>query len=66
MDFDQTRADFDYGAPLGNDWNFHRGFLREGSGPRDPGYKATEGGQIKANLSRNFEGGLCVLFKAFR
>ncbi len=58
VDFDQTRADFAYGAPLGNDWSFHLGgFLREGSGPRDPGYKATMGGQIKANLGRTFEGG---------
>ncbi|MDP3549060.1 MAG: TonB-dependent receptor [Novosphingobium sp.] len=52
------RIDFDYGSPLGDDWRFHvGGFYREGEGPRDLGYTAFRGGQIKMNVTRKFAGG---------
>lgn len=65
LDYKHLRTDFEYGAPLGNDWMFHiGGFFRQGDGPRDAGYTANYGGQIKANLTKLFEKGYArVYFK---
>ncbi|KQM67683.1 TonB-dependent receptor [Sphingomonas sp. Leaf17] len=58
LDFDRTRIDADYGAPIGDDWNFHiGGFYRIGDGVKKIGYNAEKGGQIKANITRNFANG---------
>ncbi len=58
LDFETYRLDFDYGAPLGEDLYFHvGGFYRTGEGPRDIGYNGYDGGQIKANITKEFEGG---------
>ena len=58
LDFESYRLDFDYGAPLGDDLSFHvGGFYRTGEGPRDIGYNGYDGGQIKANITKNFDGG---------
>jgi len=58
LDFETYRLDFDYGAPLGDDLSFHiGGFYRTGEGPRDIGYNGYDGGQIKANITKNFDGG---------
>lgn len=55
---DLKRIDFAYGSPLGNGWRFHvGGFYRSGEGPRELGFNGFEGGQIKANLTKEFEGG---------
>lgn len=55
---DLKRIDFTYGAPLGDGWRFHvGGFYRTGEGPRAIGFNGFEGGQIKANITREFEGG---------
>lgn len=56
--FDNTRYDFHYGAPINDDWRFHvGGFYRRGDSVRDAGYTAEKGGQIKANLTREFDNG---------
>lgn len=56
--FDQTRVDFNYGAPVADNWSFHvGGFYRIGEGLRDTGYNGDDGGQIKANVTRNFDNG---------
>lgn len=56
--FDLKRIDFAYGSPLGDGWRFHvGGFYRTGEGPRDIGYNGFKGGQIKANITKEFEGG---------
>ena len=58
IDFDTSRVDFRYGSPIFDDWQFHiGGFYRAGEGVRETGYTAEEGGQIKANLTRNFDSG---------
>lgn len=58
LDFESYRLDFDYGAPLAEDLYFHvGGFYRTGEGPRDIGYNGYDGGQIKANITKEFAGG---------
>lgn len=58
LDFESYRLDFDYGAPLAEDLYFHvGGFYRTGEGPRDIGYNGFDGGQIKANITKEFDGG---------
>ncbi|NML92189.1 TonB-dependent receptor domain-containing protein [Novosphingobium olei] len=58
LGYDLHRADFEYGAPLGEGWRFHiGGFFHEGEGPREVGYTGTRGGQIKVNLTHTFAGG---------
>lgn len=62
LDFDRTRIDADYGAPIGEDWSFHvGGFYRIGDGVKKIGYNAEKGGQIKANITRNFANGFVRL-----
>jgi outer membrane receptor protein involved in Fe transport len=65
IDFRSLRTDFEYGAPIGNGVRFHvGGFFRDGDGPRDPGFTANRGGQIKANLTKQFDKGYArVYFK---
>lgn len=65
VDYNTFRTDFEYGSPIGEDLKFHiGGFLRQGTGPRDPGYTANYGGQIKANITKQFEKGYArVYFK---
>jgi outer membrane receptor protein involved in Fe transport len=58
LDFDSKRMDFDYGAKLGANTRFYvGGFYRTGEGPRDIGLTGWQGGQIKANITREFAGG---------
>jgi outer membrane receptor protein involved in Fe transport len=55
---DLKRVDFAYGAPLGGGWRFHvGGFYRSGEGPREIGFTGFSGGQIKANLTKEFANG---------
>ncbi len=58
QDFDNTRVDFRYGGPLDDAWRFHvAGFYRRGEGTRDAGFTAEKGGQVKGNLTREFNNG---------
>lgn len=58
LDFDEYRIDFRYGGQISENTRFHvGGFYRQGEGPRAAGYQATRGGQLKFNLTREFEGG---------
>lgn len=58
LGYDMKRVDFEYGAPLNDAWRFHiGGFYRVGEGPRDVGYKAFKGGQLKFNVTRQFSNG---------
>ena len=58
LDYREFRADFDYGGRLDADTTFHiGGFSHIGDGPRDVGYDGARGGQIKANITRNFTAG---------
>ncbi|UAB79297.1 TonB-dependent receptor [Erythrobacter sp. SCSIO 43205] len=63
LDHDLKRIDFSYGAPISENWRFHvGGFYREGEGPREVGYNAFRGGQVKANVTREFDGGYIRLY----
>jgi len=62
LGYDHTRLDFDYGAPINDTLRFHvGGFYREGEGARRSGYTSEKGGQIKANLTKEFENGFVRL-----
>jgi len=58
LDYRTSRIDFDYGSPIANNLSFNfGGFFRTGEGPRDAGYNGNNGGQIKFNLTKLFDGG---------
>ncbi|MFC5437021.1 TonB-dependent receptor [Rhodanobacter umsongensis] len=57
-DYGLNRADFWYGTPVGNGWKLGvGGFYRVDDGIRDPGFHANDGGQVRVNLSKDFEHG---------
>ncbi len=56
-DYGLWRGDGWVGGPIG-DWRFGvGGFYRRDDGVRDPGWTGDQGGQIRATLGRDFEGG---------
>lgn len=58
IDFDEYRVDAAYGGRLNDTLYFHvGGFYRQGEGPRDVGYDGNRGGQIRASITQEFEGG---------
>ena len=58
LDYREFRADFDYGGSIDDNTDFHiGGFSHIGDGPRDVGFDGSRGGQIKANITRNFANG---------
>jgi len=58
LDYGMRRIDFDYGAHISPTLRFHvGGFYRDGEGPRATGFNSTRGGQIKLNVTKEFEGG---------
>ena len=65
IDYNDFRTDFNFGAPIGNGFSFNiGGFYRRGEGPRKCGYDGNIGGQIKANITKQFENGYVrVYFK---
>ncbi|MEH3123204.1 MAG: TonB-dependent receptor [Sphingomonas phyllosphaerae] len=58
IDYREYRADFAYGGHIDAQTRYElSGFYRLGDGPRDVGYDAMRGGQIKANITREFDRG---------
>lgn len=58
LNYDTTRVDFNYGAPISDTLRFHLGgFYRTGEGPRRAGFTAFEGGQFRANITKQFSNG---------
>ncbi|ATY31714.1 TonB-dependent receptor domain-containing protein [Sphingomonas psychrotolerans] len=58
LDYGEKRIDMDYGRKLSDTLRFHvGGYYRSGEGPRDIGYTGYKGGQIKANITRQFDNG---------
>jgi outer membrane receptor protein involved in Fe transport len=58
MDYQSIRTDFNFGNGLGNGFYYNiGGFYRSGQGPRSPGFTANYGGQIKANMTKEFDKG---------
>ncbi|OYU83202.1 MAG: TonB-dependent receptor [Flavobacterium sp. BFFFF2] len=63
MDYSNSRTDFEYGSPINESLRFHiGGFYRQGEGPRNAGYTANMGGQLKANLTKEFKNGYVRLY----
>jgi len=63
LDFDTKRVDFTYGGKLGENTRFHiGGFYRQGEGPRNNGFDGWKGGQVKFNITREFENGYVRLY----
>lgn len=63
LDYGMRRVDFDYGAKLSPTLRFHiGGFYRDGEGPRHTGVNSTRGGQIKVNVTKEFENGYVRLY----
>ncbi|MCA6287095.1 MAG: TonB-dependent receptor [Phenylobacterium sp.] len=57
-DYGMYRADFWYGAPLGDGWGLTLGgFYRSDEGVRSPGFTQNRGGQVRIGLSKAFETG---------
>ncbi len=66
IDYEEYRADFDYGAKISDTLRFHvGGFYRQGEGPRRAGYDAVKGGQLKFNITKEFTGGHIRLYGKF-
>ncbi len=62
IDYRDYRVDADFGTEVADKLFFHvGGFYRVGDGPRNAGYTAQKGGQIKANLTKEFENGFVRL-----
>ena len=58
LDFQTSRLDFEYGTPISEGLYYHiGGFMRVGEGPRNIGYQGNKGGQLKANLTKEFKNG---------
>ncbi|WNH14324.1 TonB-dependent receptor [Thalassobellus suaedae] len=66
LDYQTSRLDFEYGAPIGEGLSYHiGGFMRSGEGPREIGYQGNKGGQFKANLTKRFESGYVRVYAKF-
>ena len=62
LDYDTQRVDFSYGGHLSDTLRFHvGGFYREGEGIRDIGFDGYSGGQVRFNVTKEFEGGFLRL-----
>ncbi len=62
LDYGFTRVDADYGGHFGGGWRFHiGGFYDYGTGPKPVGYDAQNGGQLKANLTKELDKGFLRL-----
>ncbi len=58
VDYDEFRTDFEYGGVLSDSISYHiGGFFRDGEGVRETGFDGDSGGQIKANLTKEFDDG---------
>ncbi|QHL91267.1 TonB-dependent receptor [Sphingomonas changnyeongensis] len=63
IDYQDYRVDFSYGARLSETVRFHvGGYYREGEGPRDNGFTAYRGGQIKFNITKDLPTGYIRLY----
>ncbi|WP_114952091.1 TonB-dependent receptor domain-containing protein [Sphingosinicella terrae] len=66
LDYESYRIDFAYGAPINDRLRFQiGGFYRTGEGQRSAGYDAYRGGQIKLNVTQDFEGGYIRFYGKF-
>ncbi|WP_281337098.1 TonB-dependent receptor domain-containing protein [Flavobacterium eburneipallidum] len=66
LDYNNFRTDVDYGTKIGDGLYFHAGgFYRAGEGVRETGSTSNNGGQVKFNLTKEFENGKITVFAKF-
>jgi len=66
LDYNDFRTDLEYGARIGDGLYFHAGgFYRTGEGVRSPGFTANNGGQVKFNVTKEFEKGSVTVYAKF-
>lgn len=59
LGYNSKKAYFDVGGPIAKGLRYHaEGYLVEGAGARDQGFNAQKGYQLKANLTKDLDGGL--------
>jgi outer membrane cobalamin receptor len=62
LGYDETRYDFDYGAPISDKTRFFiGGSYRTGEGVRDTGMSTEGGGQIRGNITHDLDNGFIRL-----
>ncbi|MEL7298694.1 MAG: TonB-dependent receptor plug domain-containing protein, partial [Pseudomonadota bacterium] len=63
VDFTEFRTDFEYGGNINDNTYYHiAGFFRDGEGVRETGFNGDNGGQIKANITREIDDGFVRLY----
>jgi outer membrane receptor protein involved in Fe transport len=66
LDYNNFRTDLEYGAKIGNGLYFHAGgFYRAGEGVRNTGFTANNGGQVKFNITKEFDNGKVTVYAKF-
>jgi outer membrane receptor protein involved in Fe transport len=67
IDFDDTKVDFRYGGPLGQDLSFHiGGFFQRGKDPLGVDYTINDSVQVKGNITKDFADGKSFLRLFFK
>ncbi|MDO3386186.1 TonB-dependent receptor [Gilvimarinus sp. SDUM040013] len=63
LDYDLSRTEFEYGGPLSDTVRFHiGGFYRSGKGERETQFTSADGGQLKFNLTKEFDNGYARVY----
>lgn len=66
LDYNNFRTDLDYGTKIGDGLYFHAGgFYRAGEGVRKTGSTSNNGGQVKFNITKEFENGKVTVYAKF-
>jgi outer membrane receptor protein involved in Fe transport len=66
LDYNNFRTDLDYGAKIGEGLYFHAGgFYRAGEGVRKTGSTSNNGGQVKFNITKEFQKGSVTIYAKF-
>ena len=66
LDYNNFRTDVDYGTKIGDGLYFHAGgFYRAGEGVRKTGSTSNNGGQVKFNLTKEFQNGKVTVYAKF-
>jgi outer membrane receptor protein involved in Fe transport len=66
VDYNDFRTDVDYGTKIGDGLYFHvGGFYRAGEGVRKTGSTSNNGGQVKFNLTKEFQNGKVTVYAKF-
>jgi outer membrane receptor protein involved in Fe transport len=58
INYDENKVDFRYGGHLNDSLYFHvGGYFKNGRGPLHSGYSVSDSYQVKANITKEFDGG---------